>query len=185
MWGAKAQTTRPGPQATSSRRSPGLGRAAATIIFSASSSVIAGAVLNTVAWRVNWSRIRSWWVTSVIGSPINCRASGSQRSIRQNQHLAVAAALLGTDQCCFDVLDRVAGVDRRLQHAVANLDRQIGINLPHLHGGALGEAAAEVEPGQADTAHVEGGAADRRILTRHRAIADHHTAIGNTVVDPP
>jgi hypothetical protein len=26
-------------------------------------------VLKTVAWRVNWSRIRSWWLVSLIGSP--------------------------------------------------------------------------------------------------------------------
>src|SRR6516164_882367 len=108
MWGAKAQTTRPGPQATSSRRSPGLGRAAATIIFSASSSVIAGAVLNTVAWRVNWSRIRSWCVASVTAHPIGYNVVGSQRSVWQYQHLAVAATLLGAYQRCFDVFDRVA-----------------------------------------------------------------------------
>src|SRR5438309_10672499 len=104
-YGAKAQTTSPGPQATSRRRSPGVGRAALMIIPSASSSVIAGAVLNTVACRVNWSRISSWWFASAILAPIV--SGGSQRSVGQHQHLAVSAALLCPDQRRLDVLDRI------------------------------------------------------------------------------
>jgi hypothetical protein len=56
--GAKAHTTMPPPQATSRTVSSGPGRAASTIIRTASALVIGAAVLNSVAWRVNWSRIR-------------------------------------------------------------------------------------------------------------------------------
>src|SRR5215471_10281183 len=44
----------------------------------------------------------------------------SQRSVRQYQHFAVAAALLRSDQRRSDLLDRVEGIDRRLEHAVAD-----------------------------------------------------------------
>src|SRR5262249_2967945 len=58
-YGAKAQTTRPGPQATSRTVSFGPGQAASTIIFNASLSLIMAAALKGNAWRENWSRIRS------------------------------------------------------------------------------------------------------------------------------
>ena len=40
--------------------------AAATIICSAPASAIGAAVLNGIAWRVNWSRMRLWCAASVI-----------------------------------------------------------------------------------------------------------------------
>src|SRR5207302_10082461 len=68
--GAKAQTTMPPPHATSRTSSAGPACAASTIIFSAASLAIGAAVENGVAWRVNWSRIRLLWVTSVIAEPL-------------------------------------------------------------------------------------------------------------------
>src|SRR5262250_2068903 len=56
---AKAATTSPGPQATSSTVSSGPAPLASTIRRSAVSSRIPGAVAKGVAWRVNWSRIAS------------------------------------------------------------------------------------------------------------------------------
>src|SRR5262249_35655157 len=50
-YGAKAQTTRPGPQATSRTVSFGPGRAASKIIFNASLSLIIAAALKGNAWR--------------------------------------------------------------------------------------------------------------------------------------
>src|ERR1051326_192023 len=64
--GAKAQTTMPPPQARSRSVSSGPGRAASMISFKAASFAIGAAVENGVAWRVNWSRIRSWCAASVI-----------------------------------------------------------------------------------------------------------------------
>src|SRR5262249_15156834 len=93
------------------------------------------------------------------------RSARSKRSIWQDQHLVITATLLGTDQRRLDVFDRVVGIDRRVEHAVTDLARQIGVDLPHLGGPALGETATEVEPGQANAAHIEGGSADRRILS--------------------
>src|SRR5579863_1698244 len=72
--GAKAHTTMPPPQARSSTVSSGPGVAASTIMRSALASVIGLAVLNGVACRVNWSRIRSWcvlWLMLVSSQPIN------------------------------------------------------------------------------------------------------------------
>jgi hypothetical protein len=41
---------------------------------SASSAGERRAALNTVAWRVNWSRIKSWWAVSVISNGCSNRA---------------------------------------------------------------------------------------------------------------
>jgi hypothetical protein len=50
----------PPPQATSRTVSSGPGRAASTIIRTASALVIGAAELNSVAWRVNWSAPKSY-----------------------------------------------------------------------------------------------------------------------------
>src|SRR5262245_58583743 len=55
---AKAQTSSPGPQATSSTVSSGPASAHCTIRLSASSLRMAGAVEKGTACRVNWSRMR-------------------------------------------------------------------------------------------------------------------------------
>ena len=47
----------------------------------------------------------------------------------------------------------------------------------------LASPRPEIEAGQTDPAHVEGGPPDRRILARHRAVADHHAAIADGVGD--
>src|SRR5690348_10657801 len=57
-----------------------------------------------------------------------CEHASSKWPVRQYQHLAVAAALLSTDQRRLDVFDRVVRIDRCFQHAVADLARQIGID---------------------------------------------------------
>ena len=51
------------------------------------------------------------------------------------------AAFLGADQCRLDVLDRIGRIDRRLHHAVADLEGEIGVNLPDLPRGAFGQPA--------------------------------------------
>src|SRR5262249_46264837 len=107
-----------------------------------------------------------------------------QRAIGQYQHFAVAAALLGANERGFDLLDRIERVDRRLQHAVAELDREVGIEFAHLRVCRLLEAVAETKASEGDAAR-QGGAADRRVLSRHRTVADHDAAIGDAVGDPP
>src|SRR4249919_1514072 len=56
---ANAQTTRPGPHATSSTVSLAPAPLNSTMSFSADSSLIDGAVANGTACRVNWSRMSS------------------------------------------------------------------------------------------------------------------------------
>src|SRR5260370_33609059 len=94
------------------------------------------------------------------------------------------AALLRPDERRSDLFDRVERVDWRLKHAVAELRGEVGIDPAHLLGCALRQAAAEIEPGQIDAAHVDRRAAHHRVLVRHRPVADHDTAIGDAVADP-
>ena len=87
--------------------------------------------------------------------PGRSHAFSLERPIGQHQHLAVSAALLRADQRRADLLDRVGRVDRRLEHAVAELDGEIGIERADLLRRALGEAAAEIEAGQVDAAQID------------------------------
>ena len=53
--------------------------------------------------------------------------------------------MLGAKEGALDLLDRVARVDRRLQHAIAQLRGQVGVERPYRFRRAFREAAPEIE----------------------------------------
>src|SRR5262249_45287567 len=108
----------------------------------------------------------------------------SERAVGQYQHFAAAATLLRADQRRADLFDRVERVDRRLEHTVTELRREVGIKLAHLRVCPSVEAVTEPEAGESD-ASAQGGAAHCRVLTGHRPVADDDTAIGDAVGDAP
>src|SRR5262245_1780877 len=111
---AKAQTTRPPPQATSRTVSSGPASLNSTMRRSAASSLMADAVLNGTACRVNWSRIESLCV--LIGLP------------RLSQGLLHGPAALHDDLQVVLILEHP-----QVPQRIAGDDDQIGV-LPRLDG---------------------------------------------------
>src|SRR5438445_6772726 len=114
---AKAQTTSPPPQATSSTVSSGPAPLNSTMSRSAASSLIDAAVLKGTAWRVNWSRIESLCV--VIRSPRPRAAVGAAPGASQGV-LHEPAALHDDLQVVLDlehaqVPERVPGDDDQVR----------------------------------------------------------------------
>src|SRR5213594_1882650 len=114
---AKAQTTRPPPQATSSTVSSGPAPLNSTMSRSAASSLMDGAVVKGTAWRVNWSRIESLCV--VIRSPRPRAAVGAAPGASQGV-LHEPAALHDDLQVVLDlehaqVPERVTGDDDQIR----------------------------------------------------------------------
>src|SRR3977135_4085865 len=81
--------------------------------------------------------------------------TGTERAVRQDQHLAVAAAALGMRQRLSDLFDRVGRLDRGAEYAITQFDCEIGVDRPHLLRAAPGEASAEIEAGQDDVAKAK------------------------------
>src|SRR5271169_6227363 len=106
----------------------------------------------------------------------------SKRAVGQYQHLAAAPAALGVSERLLDFVDRVEGLDRRLQHAVAQFGGEIGVKPADLRGRSFDEAVSEGESGETD-ASGQSGAAHHRVGAAHRAIADDNPALGNALTD--
>src|SRR5437764_9211517 len=81
-----------------------------------------------------FQRVVSGRMSILLLIPCRCskRRGPSNRPVRQYPHLAVTAAALGMRQCRLDLIDRIGGIDRCLQPAVAQLRREYGIMRAHL-----------------------------------------------------
>src|SRR5260370_26876843 len=118
------------------------------------------------------------------GSGLHGSLPSLEQSMGQDEAFAMTAGLLRPEERGSDLFDRVERVDWRLKHAVAELGGKVGIDPAHLLGCPLRQAAAEIEPGQIDAAHVDRCAAHYRVLARHPPVPHHDTAIGTAVSDP-
>src|SRR5262245_3256195 len=147
---AKAQTSRPGPQATSSTVSLGPAPLQSTTSLSAASSLMDGAVENGTAWRVNWSRIRS--ECSLVDTAtfhdqaeivlILEDAKVLQRIPGHHQEVGVLARLDATDPVLHA---EQLGVDARGREQDLHRLHDLGLQL-QLHGALAHHVSEQVRP---------------------------------------